>query len=333
MGTFTTSGRRYAEGTLFPAFGNTDQIIPAASSGVSTTQQAPQALPDGGVNREFLFWDTGRRLTSVRTVRWTFNNPGNWTSWNAVAWYGPPGGGPPNPTVGFNAFQVGSGPMDPTPVDGPGSTFVNGPDGQLAWPYEGDEHEVRTEWGAEVVRALATLVSGGGATLDFSSLMWLVPGGDDDDGVFQETDDGIPPGSTSIPGIASTTAQQLALPEGSGGAVLAGYVVPVSPVVHPPRFIDQLIALVRTLNIPINNGDPSPDDVIRLKLIAESLDLVRGEVPKGDDAFDGLVEAANRMSAAELKRTIAGTRATLQRGEAALKTMEGLESRQGKAGG
>ena len=293
------------------------------------TETAASALPDGDIIRPFLFWDTGRRLTSKRTVRWTFSNPNNWTSWNAIAWYGAPGNGPTVPDIGISAFWVGTGPMDPTPVDGPGSTFVNGPDGEVAWPYEGNEHDVHTAWGAQVIRALGTLQENGAdPVLDFSSLMWLVSGGDDD-GTFDESDAGIDPGTTVIPGIVSTTAQQLAVPQDTGASVLAGYVVPVAS--PPTRFIDELIALIRTLNIPINPGDPSPDDVIRLKLIAESLDLVRGEAPSGEDAFDGLVEAASQMGSAELKRTIAGTRATLSRGEAALKSIEALAAKQTKS--
>jgi hypothetical protein len=73
-------------------------------------------------------------------------------------------------------------------------------------------------------------------------------------------------------------------------------------------------------------ADPSPEDLVRLKLVSESLDLVRGERP-GPDVFEGLVAASKGMSKAELKRTIASTKATLARGEAALKTMEGLQQK------
>lgn len=38
-------------------------------------------------------WDTGRRITNKRKVRWTFNHPENWTDWRAIAWYGPGGNG------------------------------------------------------------------------------------------------------------------------------------------------------------------------------------------------------------------------------------------------
>jgi hypothetical protein len=80
---------------------------------------------------------------------------------------------------------------------------------------------------------------------------------------------------------------------------------------------------------PPDRGDPSPEDMIRLKLISESLDLVRGGEITPIDAFEGLVGAAAKMKPAELKRTIAGTRATLERGAAALKALESLANKIG----
>ena len=46
-----------------------------------------------------------------------------------------------------------------------------------------------------------------------------------------------------------------------------------------------------------------------------------------------LEAAARKMSAAELKRTIAGTQATLRRGESALKSLRALAAKQAKSKG
>ena len=332
MSHFTTGGKRYREGTDFPGFGGADVGVP--STGTTTYEQtAPATLPDGTDTREFLFWDTGRRITTKRTVRWTFNHAANWVTWQAWAWYGTPGDGPPSTVYTFDTFWVGTGTIDPTPIDGPGSTFVNGPSaGETAWPAGGNDHDVDTQWGDATVRAKDHLQrSSGDPELDFSSLMQLTYGGDPS-GVCEENDDGVT-STSGITGIGSTTAQQITLPQGTGGLVLAGYVTP-STVVVPP-FISNLIGLIESTGIvPLQpNVDPSPDDIVRLRLIADAVNLVSGERPSESDAFDGLVAAARKMSAAELKRTIAGTQATLRRGESALKSLRALAAKQAKSKG
>lgn len=322
MAHFTTAGKRYREGTDFSAFPASD--VGVTSGGATFDHTAPAALPDGAYNRQFLFWDTGRRLTGKRRVRWTFNHPENWTTWNAVAWYGVPSTGPNGgePVVSLDAYWVSNGTMDPTPIDGPGSSFVNGPGaGDVAWPWQGNDHQVRTQWGPATIRAKDHLQrTPADPQLDFSSLSQFTFGGDDS-GFFQETDDDIT-SSGGITGIANTTAQQLTFAQGSGGLVLAGYVQPVLPRIDLSDALRDIIreAIFHRFK---DRGDPSPEDIIRLKLIEESINVVRGERPTGD-AFEGLVAAARTMSAAELKRTITATRATVSRGEAALKSLESL---------
>ncbi len=326
MAHFTTSAKRYREGTAFDGFGGDDlEPVPA---GTSLARTAPPALPDSdGTVRPFLFWDTGRRLTSKSRVRWTFNHPENWATWNAVAWYGTAGNGPGEPTWSFDAFWVGNGTLDPTPIDAGASTFTNGPNpGDVAYPWMGNDRQVRTEWGDNTVRAkdhLQRLATD--PLLNFSDLLQLRAGGDTV-GEFDENDDGIPAGSSGPTGLAGVGSQQIVLGHNSGGTVMAAYVQPVGS--HRHFFIDELIALVTGLGfLPPDKGDPSPDDIIRLKLIAESLDLVRGERPSEIDAFEGLVGAAAQMDASTLRRTIAGTQATLLRGEAALKSMQAMAAK------
>jgi hypothetical protein len=333
MAHFSTSGKRYREGDVLPSFASVD--LPTVAPHTPFVQTAPASLLDqANVTRMFLYWDTGRHITSKRTVHWTFNNPANWTEWRATAWYGIPGGsGPPNPTVTTDAHWVGVGPIDPTPIDGPGSTFVNGPGGTpVAWPWTGNDHLVRTEFGAANIHAKPHLQkSVSDPVLNFASWTQLVFGGDDTS-FFSENDDDITSSVGTVTGVAATTSPFIAQPQNSGGLLLAGYAAP-APTKVDPGIIGKLIEVLANPSLItkfIDRGDPSPEDIIRLKLISESLDFVRGERPGAADAFEGLVGAARKMSAAELKRTIAGTKATLARGAAALKSIEALAKKAGK---
>jgi hypothetical protein len=322
---FTTAGKRYREGTAFAGFGALDVDV----SGPSTTvdQTAPAFLPDGETQRGFLFWDTGRRITNLRHVRWTFSHLSDWSTWNAIAWYGVGGNGPGQPIVSLDAYWVGQGTLDPTPIDGPGSSFVNGPGaGDTAWPWSGNDHQVRTQWGPATIRALDHLRrSVSDPQLDFSSLQTLIFGGDDSS-VFNENDDGLGSSGGVVTGIAATTAQTLSFAQGAGASVMAGYVQPVASKVTFPGSLIELIDEAVLNNLVFTNVDPSPDDLVRLKLIVDSIDLVRGERVSAD-VFSGLVDAARGMSKAELTRTIAGTKATLARGEAALKSLQAIQAK------
>lgn len=315
MGHFTTSGKRYRELDDLPGFAGVDLTITAPVPGF--TQTAPEWIGD----RQFLYWDTGRRLTGRRSVRWTFNHPGNWTQWNAYAWYGVPGTGPGSNAYGVDAHWIGDGPIDPTPIDGPGSTFVNGPGSTLAWPLSGNDHVFSTQWGAATVHAKPHLSKNLGAPqLDFANWSQLVWGGDGG-GVFDENDDGIDASHPAL-GIASLGSQNITLPQNSGGFLVASYVQPNKSTVILRPILEEIIAALRNPGKIPPVGDPSPEDILRLRLLADSIDVASGQpVPQGD-AFASILQAAKKMTQAELKRTIAGTKATLRRGEAALKTLE-----------
>jgi hypothetical protein len=326
MAHFTTAAKRYREGTPFDSFGGLDVGVYPGPTPTTVDQWAPKSLPDdGGPERMFLFWDTGRCITGKRHVRWTFSHADQWTTWNAVAWYGiPPANGGGGHTISLDAFWVTNGTLDPTPVDPPpASTFVDGAGaGNTAWPAGGNDHLVNTQWGSGNIHALSHLRrSVADPELDFSSIEQLTWGGDDSS-TFEENDDGVT-STTGITGIASSTSQDFPFAQGAGAVLMIGYVQPVSTV--PPfgwklkELVDEAI-LQHFINPVV---DPSPEDMVRLKLISESLDLVRGERP-GPDVFEGLVSAAKGMSASELKRTIASTKATLNRGESALKSLEAM---------
>src|SRR3954471_14254044 len=125
MAHFNAHGRQYRDGADLPSFGSVDVTITAP--GTTVEQNAAPELPGlDGQPRKFLYWDTGRRITNKRRVRWTFNHPTDWSEWAAVAWYGTPVIGPGGvPAVSVDAHWVTVGPIDPSPVDGPGSTFSN----------------------------------------------------------------------------------------------------------------------------------------------------------------------------------------------------------------
>ncbi len=332
MGHFSTSGKEFTEGGTLASFGAANLDVNAAPTPFAQT--APAALlDDNNVLRKFLYWDTGRRVTNKRTVRWTFNHPDAWTDWRAVAWYGvPPTGVGGSAIVSTSAHWVGVSPITPTPIDGPGSTFVNGPGGTpLAWPWGGNDHVVSTQFGAEVIHALAHLQrSPGDPSLNFSSWQQLTYGGDDTS-YFAENDEGVSSttSGSGVSGVESSTSPNFSELRNQGGVLLAGYVT--APPPHFSGLLDDLRGVINAglLGKFIDKGDPSPEDIIRLKLISESIDLVRGQKPTGPDAFEGLLDAAKSMSAAELKRTIVGTQTTLRRGQAALKSLESLAAKGG----
>jgi hypothetical protein len=329
---FTTQGQRYPDGLGLATFSPLDVNVPPPPAAVTTVDQiAPSQLSDGQTIWAFLFWDTGRQVAGKRHVRWTFSHADQWSTWSAVAWYGVvSGNGPPPPIASFGSYWVGHGAVDPTPIDGPASSFVNGGGaGQIAWPYEGNDHEVRTEWGRATVHALDHVRrSVSDPDLDFSALTKLVYGDGDAGDVFDENDNAATGGT--IVGAENVTAQDIGLAQGEAAVVLASYVTSV----RRRDFLGDLRKLLTEADLGRllhPNVDPSPEDLVRLRLIAETLDLVRGERPT-PDAFSGLVDAAKVMSQSELKRTIAQTRATLRRGEASLKSMEAIAAK-AKSGG
>lgn len=328
MGHFHADGKRFPDGTDLDGIAVSDLDI--SLGGTVLTQFASESVFEDGEELKFLFWDTGRRITNRRRVRWTFHHPENWSEWNASAWYGlPPTGPGGTPAVSARAFRVSHGSLDVTPIKTPGSTFVNGPGGSpVAYPYLGNDHVGLTQFGPAHVVAKSH-VTDGATSLSFSSWTRLIYGGIDT-GYFEENDDDITSGS-GVTGIENVTADFLDIPSGQSAELLASYVVPAKGGIDGlKKWLDFLRGVrVGGIDLP-DRGDPSPEDIIRLKLIAESLDLVRGEKVSVVDAFEGVLDAAKKMTGAELKRTIAGTKATLLRGQAAVKSLEALAKKAGK---
>ena len=331
MSQFNSSGKQFPDATDLDGFASIN--VNVTTSGTTLEQMAPASLPGpDDTTLYFLFWDTGRRITNKRKVRWSFNHPDKWTDWRAIAWYGPGGIGEPVPEIDTWAYWVGVAAIDPTPIDGTASIYTNGPGGTpLAWPWAGNDHALRTEWGAASVHALAHLKrSLGDPQIDFSSWIQLVSGGDDS-GYFSETDSDIDAttGGSGVSGIPASGSAVYAAAQGSGANLLAGY---VTPATQKPDYglLGKLREVIAggLLGKYIDKGDPSPEDIIRLKLINESIDMVRGERPTSTDAFEALISAGHSMSAQELKRTIVSTQTTLRRGQAAVKSLEALAAKQ-----
>ena len=110
---------------------------------------AAEFATDGAQQYQFLFWNTGRRLTRRRSVRWTFSRT-SWGTWTATKWYGNlPGGGGSlgSPRVRADAFTIaGDAPLSGTPIDAALSTYAAG-----AYSL-GDDHVIgTTAGGANVV--------------------------------------------------------------------------------------------------------------------------------------------------------------------------------------
>jgi hypothetical protein len=321
MGHFHASGKRFAEGTDLAAFG-TVQGDWDPTGGEDIT--APALLPDTDGNRPFLFWDTGRRVTTKRRVVWTFHHGDEWSTWNATAWYGPPGSGPHVPEVSATAYWVGTGLITPTPIQAPpASSFVNGPNaGQTAWPYEGNDHVVRTEWGPATLHMLDHVQRGAtDPQLNFSSVLELVPGGDDS-GYCAENDDDVT-SSSGITGLASLGTQSVTFAHNAGATLLVGYVTPAPVSFRPPSGGGYGVGSVPWFD----RGDPAAFRQIVEQAVRELQDRVRSAVVDVPDTFEQLLRTARELGPNQLQSAILETKALLGRGEAALKSLEAMAKR------
>jgi hypothetical protein len=279
-------------------------------------RRAVNWVTDGEHNYQFLFWNTGRRLTNKRSVRWNFSVLG-WGTWTATRWYGtPPSGGPGAQRVHADAFLIGGdAPLSATPIDAAASTFAPG-----AYPFNGNDHEIGTAGGAVTVAAVDPYQS-----YDFAGWLQLIWGGDDSD-VFIETDSGS--GGTiggsgfydHLPGVTYHAAR------GSGPDVLAsyGYHHNARPGNIAIGDLGQLVDIVvgGAVVPPISlAADPSPIDVIRLKMIEQLLLQMRLS-PSGGSGLKNLIEAAPGMSADQLKQAVKSVKVNINLGKTALTALD-----------
>ena len=266
---------------------------------------------DGSENYQFLFWNTGRHVTNKRHVRWNFS-VGGWGLWTATRWYGtPPSGGPGGPArVRADGFNIGgNSPLGPdTPIDSGASTFPAG-----AWPFNGDDHVIGTAGGAVDVVAKDPFHS-----LQFAGWARLIWGGDDT-GEFVETDTGSSPGSSTFFEHSSGPFHANA---GTSADLLATY--GNSTRVRPGRIDWGKILIDAGLgDIPVDPGDPGPEDWIRVAVLQQ---LLRQSSPAGPSAagpnFQQLIQNAARMTPEELRRAKASLQTSLDLGKTALGALD-----------
>ncbi|HXH40332.1 MAG TPA: hypothetical protein VNN08_17010 [Thermoanaerobaculia bacterium] len=285
-----------------------------------TRNATPFATPDGVTNYEFLFWNTGRHVTSKRRVRWNFNVLG-WGTWTATRWYGPPGGGPGSDRVRADAFSIsGDAPISAdTPINGPASTFPPG-----AWPADGDSHLVSTANGAIDIVAKDPF-----ASLDFAGWLQLIPGGDPS-GEFVETDDGTSGSFGSAGYYDHVTAGPFHVAQHGSAYLLATYARSASLATVPVLGLVKAIQDGSLWDFIINIADPAPDDRIRERLLESLREQTRPSLTAKEGDLQHLIENAPSMKPAELKRAAQVVKTTIDLGKVALSTIEGQLNKGGR---
>jgi hypothetical protein len=274
------------------------------------TREAPKFVTDGVNSYQFLFWNTGRHLTNKRRVIWNFSVL-NWGTWTATRWYGIPPPGPGGvPRVRADAFLIGGDMLSgDTPINAGASTFASG-----AYPLSGDDHVIGTAAGAANVVAKDPFNG-----YDFAGWLQLIWGGDDT-GDFIESD----AGSGGVIGGSGfydhVVGGSFAVAKGASADLLATFGYHAST--KPPRFHDWFEEYIHDHFPKIPDvGDPGPMDRIRLKILEQLLLQTQPEIGI-ETGFQRLIEAAPKMSAEELKRSLTSLKTTLDLGKSAIDAIE-----------
>lgn len=327
MGQFKVRAKRYPDGASLDAYFLTFDADFTAPAHPLAVAQAYLYIGGATPTVQFLYWDTGRHITSKRRVQFHFNHPDNWDSWTATAWFGIPPTGPdgtPRKTAITKSHWIGHDLMTPTPINGLTSTFTNGPQGQAAWPWMGDDHVARTEWGPTNLGArLDTHPYSGGPDLQFREWLQLVWGGDPS-GEFEENDDELVPASGGGPTTLSHGNPQLAIAEDASVDLIASYIQPTTST-RPPINIRDRYRVPERIPGGIDRwwppyADPAPEDWRRLEQLRALLDRVRE--PAGQtDIFTDIATRAGEMSSRERRLAVTQIRAALRRGEATLERL------------
>lgn len=262
---------------------------------------------DGTHNYQFLFWNTGRHITSKRHVRWNFS-VGGWGLWTATRWYGTPGTGG-TPDVHVDPFNIGgNAPMTGTAIDAAASTIPPG-----AYPFNGSDRDINPAGGNVDVAAKGTL-----SGLEFAGWLQLLWGGDDS-GEFVETDTGPSPGSGGFFPSGSGTFH---VNKGASALLLASYGNSVSTGVIK-AVIEFVREMEKTVGLPISRVDPPPDDIRRLRdvLVQRLLSQTKpGQTTASD--FQRFIDTAKTMSKEELTRARQSVQTSLELGKTALNVIE-----------
>lgn len=284
---------------------------------------------DGTQNYQFLFWNTGRHLTSKRKVRWNFS-VGGWGEWVATRWYGIPGIGTGAARVRADAFTIGGDTrFADTPIYAGGSTLGGAPLGPPDYPFGGDDHEVSTAHGALSLAAKDPFTpSGTSGQYLFAGWLQLMWGGDPS-GEFVETDTGV--GGT---GSSSTTYEHVIggnfpAAAGSSADLIAAY---GTHVADPGPTFHVIAELIERMKWPMDpewwkQGDPSPEDWNRLRQLGDLLQkaAAQGAKPSGFGpllGFEDLAARASSLSKGDARAAAAELKSTILRSQAALKALQ-----------
>ena len=311
MDEFRTIARLWPSGTEIDL--GTDSNVLGGPATLSRNAATYATSPDGTQNYQFLFWNTGRHTTGKRRVRWNFSVLG-WGTWTATRWYGiPSGGGPGASRVRADAFTIGGdAPMMGTPIDA-SSTYAPG-----SWPLAGDDHVIGTTAGPASVVAKDPYPGPASSTYDFAGWLALTWGGDPS-GEYVESDAGTSGTFGGTGYYEHVIGGAYPVPQGTSADLIATYGTHNSGIsVIDPRKLWELIYEVLgdpRVVIP-QRGDPSPGDLIRLKLLEQLMEKARPGVGQGTD-FQTLIENAPKMSRDDLKRSLQSLNTTLELGKAA----------------
>ena len=235
-----------------------------------------------------------------------------WGTWTATRWYGTPGGGGPGEArVRADAFRIGSdATVAETPIDGAASIIPPG-----AWPTGGDDHVISTAGAGATVVAKDPLNG-----YEFAGWLQLIWGGDSG-GEFVESDAGSG-GSIGGAGFYDhVVGGNFAAAQGVSADLLAAYGYHDDGGLRPFLKWWRDVFFDPSLKIP-PKGDPSPEDLIRLKILQQMLEQTKPDTRGGLD-FQNLIEMAPKMNHDELKRAIQSVETSLALGKTAIQAMEG----------
>ena len=319
LNTFRTVAKLWPAGTDLGLDADSVDFTAAPPDSATFNRTAAQWVsPDGMSTYEFLFWNTGRHMTSKRHVIWNFTRFG-WGTWTATRWYGTPGGGGGDPRVRADAFNLNGDVLlsADTPIDGPASTYSPA----AAWPFNGDDHAIGTQAAGATVVAHAHM-----GAYDFAGWLRLLWGGDSN-GDFVENDAGTTGsfGDTSFYTTVAAGTNPFTAAQGESADLLAAYVPEAvtlpggwgGGVAHIPW---QDIFGPGGVNIPWV-GDPAPMDLVRLAMLEELVQRAQPGRTGGSDV-QRLIEAVPKMTGEELRRAKQSLQTTLDLAKSALSTIE-----------
>jgi hypothetical protein len=323
MHIFNVKTRRWPTGEIIASTVTTTFGPPPAGH----DETAPQYLALGPAPTDllqFLFWHTGRRVTNIRHVHWSFTAM-SWSVWDATKWYGFPGGNGGNPRIHAEAFSLISNSIMSA------DTPISGVTGGATWPFLGNNNDVGTASGPALISAVEPLS-------DLSLCGWqkLIYGGAPGSDTFTETDADVT--ATTVPGDGSggvfvfTPGQKLSAAQNESGEALAAYGSTGSSGGGLLLGILKDLVFERVPRRPFDIvSDPSPLDRVRQQLVLELIRRTQpGEQVMSGTDFNRIIESVPNMGAEELKRTLQSVQTQVGLGQTAVSSIEAQIKRLGK---